>query len=55
MEDEDEAISSDGGDIEDFFDIDSMTGVLLLPKLFEEGYECKQRNTIYCIIQSNWM
>jgi hypothetical protein len=42
-------------DVEDFKDSDSLFGVLLLPKLFEEGYERKNRNTLYCLIQSNWM
>jgi hypothetical protein len=54
LKDDTETISSDG-EIEDIIDVDSMTGVLLLPRLCEEGYEKKHRNTIYCIIQSNWM
>ena len=41
--------------IENIMSIDTMTGALLLPKLFEEGYEQKDCNTLYCIIQSRWM
>ena len=35
--------------------ISKLVGVLLLPKLNEAGYEKKHENTMYCIIQSEWM
>ena len=42
--------------IEDFNNsISKLVGVLLLPKLYEAGYEKKHENTMYCIIQSEWM
>lgn len=53
LKDIDNTVTTD--EIEDILDIDSMTGVLLLPKLYERGYEKKEHNTIYSIIQSNWM
>jgi hypothetical protein len=42
-------------DIENIMSVESITGALLLPKLFEEGYQRKDCNTLYCIIQSRWM
>jgi hypothetical protein len=42
-------------DINNIMSVESITGALLLPKLFEEGYERKDCNTLYCIIQSKWM
>jgi hypothetical protein len=42
-------------DIEKIMSVESITGALLLPKLFEEGYQIKDCNTLYCIIQSRWM
>ena len=42
-------------DIENIMSVESITGALLLPKLFEEGYQTKDCNTMYCIIQSRWM
>ena len=51
-EDQEEVILS----IEDFNNnISKLVGVLLLPKLYEAGYEKKHENTMYCIIQSEWM
>ena len=42
-------------DIENVMSIDDINGALLLPKMFEEGYQQKDCNTMYCIIQSRWM
>jgi hypothetical protein len=43
-------------DIEDFNNNNhKLVGVLLLPQLYDAGYEKKHENTMYCMIQSEWI
>ena len=43
-------------DIEEFNNNNhKLVGVLLLPQLYDAGYEKKHENTMYCMIQSEWM